>query len=64
MREHELWNRMTAVLGANYVRVWAEQVALPELGSRTVAEALAAGTECKLIWRAVVVALELDSKYR
>jgi hypothetical protein len=55
---------MTAVLGANYVRVWAEQVALPELGSRTVAEALAAGTECKLIWRAVVVALELDSKYR
>jgi hypothetical protein len=54
---------MTAVLGDGYVRTWAEQVALSELAGRTVMESLAAGVDCKTIWRAVWTALELEFKY-
>lgn len=59
MRETELWTRLTAVVGPAYVATWAEQVALPAIGSRTVAEALKAGLPCKTIWRAAWEWLEL-----
>lgn len=50
---------MEEVLGPGYVRVWAENTILAELGSRTVVEALAAGISSKRIWRAVWAQLEL-----
>jgi len=64
MRETELWARLTKALGPAYVHVWAEQTALPELGSRTVVEALAAGVPCKTIWRAAWAWLELAARER
>lgn len=62
MREAELWRRLQAHLGAGYCKVWSEQTALAELGGRTVVEALAAGVECKSIWRAVWGQLELPAR--
>lgn len=61
MREAELWQRLTAQMGDGYVRVWAEQVVLAELGGRTVVDALAAGIPCKTILRAVWAHLELSA---
>ncbi|WP_310964606.1 DUF3046 domain-containing protein [Nocardioides terrisoli] len=59
MRHTEFWRRMEEALGSSYARVWASQQVLPELGGRTVAEALAAGEPAKQVWRAVWAALEL-----
>ena len=64
MRETELWARLTAALGPAYAAVWAEQVALPGLGSRTVGEALRAGVPCKAVWRAAWQQLELPARER
>ena len=64
MRETELWARLTKVLGESYVHTWAQQMALPDLGSRTVAEALKAGVPCKDIWRAAWHQLELSAHDR
>lgn len=64
MREAELWSRLEAVLGEGYAGSWASTVALQELESHTVDEALAAGVPCKKIWRAVWVALELPETMR
>ncbi|MDO5683077.1 MAG: DUF3046 domain-containing protein [Propionibacteriaceae bacterium] len=61
MRETDLWARLNRHLGPAYAQVWAEQTSLAGLGSRTVQEALAAGTPCKTIWRAVWEALELPA---
>ena len=52
MREAELWSRLEAALGKSYAGNWASTVALQELESRTVDEALAAGVPCKKVWRA------------
>ncbi len=52
------------VLGPSYARAWAEQVALTELGSRTIVEALAAGVETKRVWRAAHTMLELPASER
>jgi hypothetical protein len=59
MREAELWSRLKVALGEGYAASWASTVALQQLESRTVDEALAAGVSCKEIWRAVWTALEL-----
>lgn len=59
MREVELWARMEKALGPGYMRVWAEQTVLADLGGRTVREALDAHVPCKVIWRAVWAYLEL-----
>ena len=64
MRETELWARLTAALGPAYATVWADQVALPSLGSRTVVEALRAGLPCKTVWRAAWEWLELPAHDR
>lgn len=64
VREVELWQRLDEVLPGGYAASWADQVALGELGSRTVREALADGIACKRIWRAVWRQLELpESKF-
>lgn len=64
MREAELWARLRRHLGVNYAPMWAQTVVLAELGGRTVTESLAAGTDCKDIWRACWAALELPPKER
>jgi len=51
-------------LGTSYCRAWAQQVAITELGSRTVLEALAAGVEAKVVWRAAHAMLELPASDR
>ncbi len=64
MRETELWRRLERHLGADYARAWAAQVALGELGSRTVVEALDAGVPAVAVWRAVWTQLELPDSER
>lgn len=64
MRETELWQRMTSHLGDGYVRTWAHEQVLADLGGRTVEEALHAGLPCKRIWCAVWTALELEPRDR
>lgn len=53
MRHTEFWERLDAALGDDYARFWAERQVITELGSRTPAEALAAGESPKVVWRAV-----------
>lgn len=64
MREAELWRRLENALGGVYAKAWADQVVLAEIGGRTVTEALAAGVDCKSIWRAVWEKLELAPRER
>lgn len=64
MRETEFWERMRTHLGPAYSQVWASQHNLARLGGRTVEEAMAAGIDCKTIWRAVWEALELPASER
>lgn len=54
---------MAAHLPGGLAEYWSDTVSLPELGSRTVEEAIAAGLDFKDIWRAVWAALELDQRY-
>ena len=61
MRETEFWERMRAALGDGYARVWADQHQMAGLDHRSVTEALAAGIDCKQIWRVVAAELELSS---
>jgi len=64
VRETELWRRLERHLGAGYARSWAATVALGDLGSRTVTEALAAGVDAKRVWQAAWAALELPASER
>lgn len=64
MREVELWQRLRSVLGDGYAGTWADQTALPELGSRTVTEALRDGVPSKQIWHAAWMFLELPETQR
>ena len=59
VREAELWERLKSSLGEGYAAVWADQVVLADLQSRTVSQALADGVPCKQIWRAAWEFLEL-----
>lgn len=55
MRQSDFWQRMEEVFGSGYVASVARDHVLPQLGS-TVADALAAGTDVRTVWRAVVAA--------
>jgi hypothetical protein len=55
---------MERALGPSYARSWAGQHVLAELDGRTVEEALAAGEDPKVVWRAVWAALELPARER
>jgi hypothetical protein len=62
MRHTEFWARMNQALGPAYARAWADQQVLADLGGHTVTEALAAGEQPKVVWRAVWSALELPDR--
>lgn len=64
MRHTEFWARMEQALGPAYARSWAGQYVLAELDGRTVDEALAAGEEPKVVWRAVWETLGLPARER
>lgn len=64
MRESELWRRLEAELGVDYVRSWAGSQVIADLGGRTVNEALADGIDIKAIWRACWAFLELPDRMR
>lgn len=64
VRLTEFWQRMEHHLGATYARTWARDQVLPELGERTVAQALEEGYPAKEVWRAVWRALELPASER
>lgn len=53
VRLTEFWRRMEARFGVGYAESYAADQSLPQLGSRTVREALAAGEDTKVVWRAV-----------
>lgn len=64
MRHSEFWDRLDRQLGRGYARVWADTQVLRGLGGRTPNEALDAGEEPKIVWRAVHAALELPARER
>ncbi len=55
---------MADVLGAGYAGYWADSQVIAELGGRTVREALDAGEDTGIVWRAVYAHLELPAKHR
>lgn len=64
VRHTEFWARMEHHLGASYAAVWADQIVIGALGHRTAKQALDAGVEPKLVWRAVWEVLELPVSER
>ncbi len=55
---------MDDALGSHYSTTWAQEQKMSELGDRTVMEALAAGYDAKVVWRAVWKVLELPARDR
>ena len=53
VRLTEFWSRMDTRFGSVYAQSYAADQVLAELGGRTVREALAAGEDAKVVWRAV-----------
>jgi hypothetical protein len=51
-------------LGDGYAASFAHDHVLPQLGGRTVDEALESGEDTKTVWRAVADALELPRSER
>lgn len=64
MRLTDFWERMDAVLGSEYARSWAGDVVLGPLGSRTVMQAIDAGVDTSVIWRAVCEVADVPSWLR
>jgi Protein of unknown function (DUF3046) len=64
VRLTEFWRRMDHHLGAAYARTWARDQVLPDLGERTVLQALDSGWDPKEVWRAVWRNLELPPSER
>lgn len=56
MRLTDFWSRLEQVFGPGYARSVAHDQVIPQLGGRTIDQALAAGEETALVWRAVVAA--------
>jgi Protein of unknown function (DUF3046) len=56
VRLTDFWWRMEQVFGREYAASVAADQVLPQLGGRTVQQALAAGAETVQVWRAVVAA--------
>jgi hypothetical protein len=55
---------MAAVFGEAYARSLASDFVLAELGGRTVVQALDAGEDAKIVWRAVCEAMEVPAAQR
>ena len=52
----DLWTRLEETFGPAYAASVAHDQVLRQLGGRTIAQALAAGEDAVVIWRAVVAA--------
>ena len=61
VRLTEFWTRMERRFGADYARSYAADQVLPQLGSRTVQQALDQGDNPKDVWRAVSDAAQQPS---
>jgi hypothetical protein len=53
VRLSDFWDRMREQFGAGYAESVARDHVLGTLGGRTVEQALVAGVETKVVWRAV-----------
>lgn len=56
MRLTDFWARLEEVFGRAYAHSVAHDQVLTELGGRTIEQALGAGVETVVVWRAVVAA--------
>lgn len=56
VRLTDFWARLEQAFGAGYAASLASDQVLPQLGGRTIQEALDAGMETVVVWRAVVAA--------
>jgi hypothetical protein len=56
VRLTDFWARLDQVFGPGYATSVAEDQVLATLGGRTIRQALAAGVETVVVWRAVVAA--------
>lgn len=53
VRLTDFWGRMEQVFGAAYAASVAADQVIPQLGGRTIDEAIAAGEDTATVWRAV-----------
>jgi hypothetical protein len=56
VRLSEFWARLEQVFGRGYAASVASDQVLPQLGGRTISQALDAGEDTARVWRAVVAA--------
>jgi hypothetical protein len=56
VRLTDFWQRLEQTFGAGYAESVATDQNLPQLGGRTIREALAGGVETVTVWRAVCAA--------
>lgn len=56
MRLTDFWARLEDVFGAGYAASVANDQVLPQLGGRTIREALDDGVHAVVVWRAVCAA--------
>jgi hypothetical protein len=56
VRLTDFWERLDEAFGPGYAVSVATDQVLPTLGGRTITQALAAGEETVVVWRAVVAA--------
>lgn len=60
----EFWRRMERHLGATYADSFARDYVIEALGGRTVHQALDAGYDTRVVWRAVCDVLKLPDRER
>ena len=56
MRLTDFWTRLEQVFGPGYAASVASDQVIPQLGGRTIRQALEAGEKAADVWRAVVAA--------
>jgi hypothetical protein len=54
VRLTDFWDRLEQVFGVGYAQSVAHDQVIAELGGRTINQALTAGEETVVVWRAVV----------
>lgn len=60
----EFWRRMERHLGSTYADSFARDYVIEALGGRTVHQALDAGYDTRVVWRAVCDVLKLPDRER
>lgn len=56
MKLTDLWSRLEQTFGTAYAASVANDQVIPQLGGRTINQALAEHVEAHVVWRAVVAA--------